>query len=211
MIVKICGVRNLDDALLSCEAGADMLGFNFYPPSPRYIDPLDCATITAGVRRNFPSVRLVGVFVNVAANDIRAVLDRCGLDLAQLHGDEPPALQLALGGRAFKALRPANSEALRLSLGIHPLPERPPCFLIDAHQPGKFGGTGQAADWSMAAELAARYPILLAGGLNTENVSAAISQVHPWGVDTASGVENAPGHKDPQKIIAFIQAAKKAG
>jgi phosphoribosylanthranilate isomerase len=210
MKVKICGLTTFEDALAACEAGADLLGFNFYPPSPRSIHPEICALITARLKPRFPQVSMVGVFVNAGSTEIHSILEVCHLDLAQLSGDEPPAVLLALGNRAFKALRPANPEQLASALGIFPLRKEAPCFLIDAYRKGEYGGTGLTADWSLAKELAARYPLLLAGGLTPENVSEAILQTNPWGVDVASGVESKPGVKDLEKVWKFIQAAKAA-
>lgn len=210
MIVKICGLTSLEDAMAACELGADMLGFNFYPSSPRYLQPAACTEIAPQIRKRFPSVTLVGVFVNSGANEILDILGVCRLDIAQLSGDEPPAVQLALRQRSYKALRPTTQYALQAALGIYPLRSQPPAFLIDAFCKGEYGGTGASADWSLASDLAAKLPIFLAGGLSHENVQAAIAQVHPWGVDTASGVESKPGTKDKLKIEKFIQAARNA-
>jgi len=205
LTVKICGLTTLEDALAAVEAGADLLGFNFYPPSPRYISPAECARLAAELRKRGCSARLVGVFVNASAGEIEAILDGCALDLAQLSGDEGPELVQRLGKRAFKAIRPAGP-----SEPDYPARAEPPAYLIDAYRPGEYGGTGQTGDWRLAAELARRAPILLAGGLRSENVAAAVQQVHPWGVDVASGVESAPGRKDPDKMRAFIQSAREA-
>jgi phosphoribosylanthranilate isomerase len=133
-----------------------------------------------------------------------------GLDLAQLCGDETPALLRGLGEYAFKALRPSSMQQLHRALTDYPLRLQPPALLIDAYRPGEYGGTGQAADWGLAADCARRVTLLLAGGLTPANVTAAIQQVHPWGVDVASGVESAPGKKDHNKMNAFIQAARLA-
>lgn len=205
-VVKICGLTTREDALAAIEAGADMLGFNFYPPSPRYIAPEDCARIVSALPK---SVTLVGVFVNAPVEQVAAILDFCGLHLAQLSGDEPPEILHALGERAFKALRPANRVALEKALLEYPPRPAPPAFLIDAFVKNQYGGTGQAADWSLARLVARSVPILLAGGLTPENVAAAIQQVRPWGVDVASGVEATPGRKDHQKMRAFLQAVRQ--
>ena len=210
MIVKICGMTSLEDSIAAVELGADLLGFNFYPKSPRFIEPVHCSGITNYLKKNYPDLVLVGVFVNAESEEIRSILDTCQLDLAQLSGDEPPTSLYALGKRCFKALRPATPASLRQSLGIYPQRQESPAFLIDAYRKGDFGGTGQTADWSMASQIALRHSILLAGGLTPDNVSAAIRQVHPWGVDVASGVETAPGIKDLDKIKAFIQTSRKS-
>jgi phosphoribosylanthranilate isomerase len=212
MKVKICGITSLEDALTAVEAGADMLGFNFYPQSPRYIQPDACAElVTSLMARGCCRAQLVGVFVNSRLIEIEGILNQCGLDLAQLSGDEPPELLQVLRDRAFKALRPVDAAALDAALEGLPPRYQPPALLIDAYHPDAFGGTGQKADWSLASALASLKPILLAGGLTPENVTEAVKQVQPWGVDVASGVESAPGKKDPAKVLAFIQAAKKAG
>ncbi len=207
MIVKICGITTLGDALACIEAGADWLGFNFYPPSPRYIAPAACAEITTTLRQKHPEVRLVGVFVDAAPQGIAQILDSCGLHLAQLCGHEPPEHLAMLGERAFKALRPADAAALEADLATYAARVEAPAWLIDAYRPGEFGGTGHTADWLLAAELARRAPIFLAGGLNPENVAEAIAQVRPWGVDVASGVESAPERKDMALVRAFVRAA----
>jgi phosphoribosylanthranilate isomerase len=210
MKVKICGLTTLEDSLAAVEAGADLLGFNFYPPSPRYLLPKICAQITGALRARGCQAALVGVFVNAPAEHIRQILDECGLDAAQLSGDEPPQVLSELGVRAFKALRPASAAALAESLRIFPPPAGEPAWLVDAYRPGEYGGTGHAADWELASELAGQAPILLAGGLRPDNVALAVQAVRPWGVDTASGVESAPGLKDVEKMRAFIRAARLA-
>ena len=210
MIVKICGVTTLEDSLAAVEAGADMLGFNFYPPSSRFISASACCEIVAGLKQHLSRVLLVGVFVNAALPEILHTLQTCSLDLAQLSGDEPVQLLRALGERAFKALRPAGPTTQQELVQCYPKRSQPPAWLVDANQPGSFGGSGHTADWGLASSLAAHAPILLAGGLTPENVAAAIAQVKPWGVDVASGVESSPGRKDRLKIEAFIQAAHLA-
>ena len=152
MKIKICGITSLEDAQAAVQAGADMLGFNFYPPSPRCITPQACAQIVAGLRGS--GVCTVGVFVNADAGEVRAILDECGLDLAQLSGDEPPEVLAALGERAFKALRPADETALQDLLRAYPARSQAPAWLVDAYHPGEYGGTGLSADWSTAAGLA---------------------------------------------------------
>lgn len=203
--VKICGIRSLADGRAAAEAGADFLGFNFYPKSVRAVGVQTCAHISLTLRQEYAHLRLVGVFVNADEEEVRAVLKACRLDLAQLHGDELPAALQALAPAAFKALRgvpPSVEDYLR--------PDAPAC-LIDAAVGGTYGGTGVTGDWTAAAELAQRAPIFLAGGLNPENVAEAMRRVRPWGVDTASGVESAPGVKDAGKVRAFVQAVREAG
>ncbi len=208
-IVKICGIKTLEDALTAIEMGADMLGFNFYPESPRYVTPSMCAHISRRVSDQAPHVILVGVFVNMSPAEILRLLNACELHLAQLSGDEPPEVLEALGDRAFKVLRTTHESDLQNALLRYSPRIRPPAYLFDAAVRGKYGGTGKQANWELARQLAQRLPILLAGGLTPENVAIAVEQVRPWGVDVASGVESEPGQKDPRKIKAFIQQAKQ--
>jgi len=209
MHIKICGLTNLDDVLAAIDAGADYLGFNFYPKSPRYISPAECARVLPAVGGRRSVVKTVGIFVNEPPARVAAILDNCGLDLAQLHGEEPPEHLTVLWGRAFKAFRGTADGAdyaafAKISPGA-------PALLVDAYAPDAYGGTGQIADWAAARVLAAQFPIFLAGGLTPDNVADAITQVNPWGVDVASGVESAPGRKDRQKMRAFVKAVWGCG
>jgi phosphoribosylanthranilate isomerase len=206
MIVKICGITTLEDAQAAVAAGADMLGFNFYEKSSRYIHPQECRKIIKHLPMG--SVYAIGVFVNLPPQKIQAIMQTCGLNLAQLSGDESPADLAALHGYAFKALRPANAEALQADLLRYAPHKGAPAWLLDAYHPGAYGGTGESADWELAADLAAKAPIILAGGLRPENVFTAVTYVHPWGVDVASGVESSPGIKDHTAMKAFIKNAK---
>jgi phosphoribosylanthranilate isomerase len=207
--VKICGITRLEDALSAIEAGADLLGFNFHPPSPRSILPQQCAGITRRLRQEFPQVTLVGVFVNLPIARVNAILDECALHLAQLHGDEPPEMLAQLAGRAFKAFRGIPENLDTLSGYTISRAGEAPALLVDAVAPGLYGGSGVIADWGATARLAARLPLLLAGGLKPENVAEALRQVHPWGVDSASGVESAPGLKSPARLRAFIRIVRE--
>ncbi|MCX7670029.1 MAG: phosphoribosylanthranilate isomerase [Anaerolineae bacterium] len=207
MIVKICGITTLDDALAALDAGADMLGFNFYPPSPRYIAPAACMALVQALRRRGTRAILVGVFVNTPPAEVAAILETCELDLAQLSGDEPTTDLIPLGERAFKAIRPRDADHAAALAATYARRMTPPALLVDAAAgAGRFGGTGQVADWTAAAAIAAATPILLAGGLHPANVAAAIAAVRPWGVDVASGVEATPGRKDVEKMKAFVRA-----
>lgn len=221
--IKICGLKTLPDALAAIEVGADLLGFNFYSKSPRYIEPAACAEITAVLREKYPDIILVGVFVNSPAEEIRATLQTAHLHLAQLHGDETPEMLAELAPLAFKAIRlksdaRADWEAEKRMASVIQLsasksapqsaPQSAPALLVDASVPGLYGGSGVTADWDAAAQLAKQIPLLLAGGLTPENVAQAVARVQPWGVDTASGVESAPGVKDPAKMQAFVQAVR---
>ncbi|MEW6284988.1 MAG: phosphoribosylanthranilate isomerase [Chloroflexota bacterium] len=202
--IKICGIKTLADALAAIEAGADYLGFNFYPKSVRFIEKAACAEIASVLKREHLQIKLVGVFVNASVEEIKDTLQTCSLDLAQLHGDEPPEMLSALDGKAFKAFRgiPEKADGFARS--------EPPAFLLDASVKGVYGGSGVTADWTAAAELAKKYPLLLAGGLTPENVAEAVCRVKPWGVDVASGVESTPGQKDAEKMVQFVREVRKA-
>ena len=199
--IKICGIKTITDALAAMEAGADLIGFNFYPKSPRYIDVDRCRDIMS-VMSKYEHITYVGVFVNASVATIFATMETLGLSLAQLHGDETPEMLSALDGKAFKAFRgiPQNIDEF--------CRQNAPSFLLDASVKGSYGGTGVTADWDGAAELARQYPLLLAGGLTPGNVGDAIERVRPWGVDVASGVESAPGEKDAKKMKAFVDAVR---
>jgi len=200
--IKICGIKTLADALAAIEAGADYLGFNFHPQSVRYIEKSACGEIAFVLKKKYPQIKLAGVFVNSSVEDVKYILDSCSLDLAQLHGDESVEILKALDGKAFKAFRgiPESVDAFARS--------ESPAFLVDASVKGLFGGSGVTADWNGAAELAKKYPLLLAGGLTPENVAEAVRRVQPWGVDVASGVESAPGVKDAEKVVEFVKAVR---
>jgi phosphoribosylanthranilate isomerase len=202
--IKICGIKSLNDALAAIEAGADYLGFNFYPRSMRFIEMETCTQITSRLKREYPNIELVGVFVNSSANDVKTVLEKCLLDLAQLHGDETPSVFAELAPRAFKAFRGISFDIAGYER------DDVPALLVDAGVKGVYGGSGVTADWNAAAGWAKRYPLLLAGGLTPENVADAVRQVRPWGVDVASGVESAPGVKDADKMKVFAQAVRSA-
>lgn len=198
--VKICGITSADDALHAAACGADALGFVFYERSPRHVTPAVVAAICAELP---PFVSRVGLFVNEAPERIRAVVGECGLDVIQLHGEELPQDCLFPPYRVIKGGRPKTADELA---GLAAFPVS--ALLIDAAVPGQFGGTGQRADWRLAAQLAASRRVILAGGLTPENVAAAVQVVCPYGVDVSSGVESAPGRKNPEKVAAFIRNAK---
>lgn len=204
--VKICGITNLEDALRAAALGADLLGFVFHPPSPRCVAPETAREISAAVRREAPSVRTVGVFVDLPPETVRAIAAQCGLDCVQLHGSEPPATAAYLtdaGFEVFKAFRVRDGSELD---GLDRY--RVAAYLLDAYSPALPGGTGRAFDWGIAARAKEHGRIILAGGLTPNNVAAAIRVVRPWGVDVSSGVETAPGRKDHAKMERFIAAAK---
>ncbi|MBV6450356.1 MAG: N-(5'-phosphoribosyl)anthranilate isomerase [Anaerolineales bacterium] len=202
-IIKICGIKTLTDALAAVEAGADYLGFNFYPKGVRFIEKEICAEITSVLRREHPHIKLVGVFVNSSVDEIKDIMKTCSLDLAQLHGDETVEILKQLDGKAFKAFRGIPQSVDGFARG------NAPALLIDASVKGMYGGSGVTADWDGAAELAKKYPLLLAGGLTPENVAAAVRRVKPWGVDVASGVESAPSRKDAGKMVEFVKKVRE--
>jgi phosphoribosylanthranilate isomerase len=205
-ITKICGLTNLDDALCAVDAGAQMLGFIFYAKSPRYVSPTTVRDIVLQTKARAPSILTVGVFVNEAPQAIRTTLDACGLDLAQLSGDESPETIVMLAGRAYKAVRSADAARAFLHVAT-PAHSHMPDLLLDADHPTLYGGSGVRADESLAAHMAQQCHLLLAGGLTPANVAEAIRAVRPWGVDVSSGVEASPGRKDHAKVRAFVQAA----
>jgi phosphoribosylanthranilate isomerase len=183
------------------DAGADMLGFNFYPKSPRYISVGQCRDVMS-VMRKYSQITYVGVFVNASVAEIRATMETAALSLAQLHGDETFEMVQSLDGKAFKAFRGVPDVRNGFAR------EDAPALLVDASVQGSYGGTGMTADWKSAAALAKHVPLLLAGGLTPENVAHAVRQVRPWGVDVASGVESSPGVKDASKMRALVQAVR---
>lgn len=208
--VKICGITNLEDAQAAVDAGADLVGFIFYPPSPRYVSFEQAKGIISAIRYS-SSVKIVGVFVNESVEQIREIVEYCDLDLVQLSGDEPPEVARALSLHVYKSLRPrdetdarALAEKYRAVVNLNT-----PAFIIDSFNPKLFGGTGERADWTIARETAREFPILLAGGLTPANVAESIAFVQPWGVDVSSGVERAPGLKDHAKVSAFMEKVKR--
>lgn len=216
--VKICGITNLEDALVACEAGADYLGFIFWSRSKRSVTVPAAREIVRRVCRRMAHPRLVGVFVDQSAQAIVSVLEQCKLDLAQLSGNEPPALvgdpQSPLYGRSFKVLHPTSLAEAQADVEWYVPPEpaaEQPSLLLDAYHPELPGGSGLTMDWELAAHIARDVPqMMLAGGLTAQNVSRAIEQVRPFAVDVASGVETSPGRKDHAQVKAFISAAHNA-
>lgn len=204
LFIKICGITRAADALCAAACGASAVGFNFFSGSPRYITPHAAADICRALP---PGILKVGLFVNATRDDIACCDEVCHFDLIQLHGDEAPEECLAWGARAVRAVRlrsEADLAALDALRGVR-------MIICDAAVPGAYGGTGQRANWELARRaVASGIPIVLAGGLSPGNVAAAVRAVRPFGVDVAGGVESAPGIKDPDKIAAFIRAAREA-
>jgi phosphoribosylanthranilate isomerase len=202
--VKICGITNPADAALAAEAGADALGFIFYDKSPRHVSVSAAAAITRAVP---PHIVRVGVFVNPEEDLVLRAIAECGLNLLQFHGEETPDFCLQFGLMSMKAFRVRDAESLKQLLSYHT-----DAWLLDAYSPAQYGGTGERFNWDLAIQ--ARQwgkPIFLAGGLTPENVAQAIQQAQPYAVDVSSGVEAAPGRKDPEKVKSFIHAAKGVG
>ena len=198
--VKICGLTSVNDAARCIELGADAIGLNFWPGSPRVTD---LETARAIVKALGDRAQMVGVFVDFELERVQSILQATGIPWAQLHGDEPPELVSALLPRAYKALGVEDGSVIhkaRRYPGEH--------LLLDASVSGVPGGTGRTFDWAIAAEIATERKLTLAGGLTPDNVAQAIRTVRPFRVDVASGVESAPGRKDPQLVERFIETAK---
>jgi phosphoribosylanthranilate isomerase len=198
--VKICGITTVEDALLAVEAGADALGFVFHDKSPRSISPENARAVIKALP---PFVQIVGLFVNAPIETVNEVINFCRLDLAQLHGDESPEYCEQVSRRVIKAFRIKDRSSL----------DQLACFrvagyLLDAWMPSAYGGTGHSFNWELAVEAKRYGTIILAGGLTPENVRQAVTQVAPYGVDVSSGVECAPGRKDPEKVREFVKRAK---
>ena len=201
--VKICGITRVEDALAAVDAGADALGFMFYEASPRCVTPRQALEML----RELPTfVARVGVFVNPAADKVRAAIAETGIDTLQFHGEETPAFCRQFGLRVIKAFRVQDAESLK------PLADfRSEAWLLDSFVEGKRGGTGAVFNWDLAAQAVKQGGrVILAGGLTPENAGDAVRRVRPYALDVSSGVELAPGKKDAAKVRAFIAAAKSA-
>lgn len=201
--VKICGITRLEDALTAIAAGADALGFVFYPPSPRSVE----STVAEAIIKQLPPfVSTVALFVNESPEQVRAVIEQTGIDLLQFHGDESPDYCNQFERPYFKALRMSPdidvvAETKRFTSAR--------AVLLDAYRAGVPGGTGEAFDWDrIPADLS--MPLILAGGLDQHNVKQAINQVKPYAVDVSGGVEAAKGLKDSAKIISFMNEVSRA-
>ncbi len=219
-LVKICGVRTPEQALHAAASGADLIGLVFYEPSPRHVTPDEAAAVTRALREASSPVVPVGLFVNVRPATINALAAEIGLGMVQLSGDEPDSAIGEIELPVLRAIRVSASEgaartrerleaARSAATGHTPGPlGHELVFLLDAHVPGAYGGTGARADWTLAATLAAEFPVLLAGGLTPDNVAEAARTVRPLGVDVSSGVET-NRVKDPNKVGRFIGAIRE--
>ncbi|SRR6266849_7929778 len=202
--IKICGITNSADALAAVDAGANLLGFNFYEKSARFINAADAEKI----RQQLPKkVEAVGIFVNALPADVTALRNSLKLDAAQLHGDDPPQVVTEIA-RLLPVIK-----AFRVEPDFHlaVLDEYPEAFafLFDAAHTGQYGGTGRTTDWDVARRAAVDRRIILAGGLKVENVAAAVRIVRPYGIDVASGVESKPGKKDHGRLREFIEEVRR--
>jgi phosphoribosylanthranilate isomerase len=199
--VKICGFTTPEDARFAAEAGADAVGLNFYPKSPRFVNPQQAAAV---VRALPPFTAPVGVFVGMPLRQVCAVAFQLGLRGVQTYDDQPTT-EDTFPFAHVPAFRVSSAEQLD-AIGRWVRAEQaagrgPAAVLVDAHVPGQIGGTGHKAPWELLAGIDLGAPLILAGGLRAENVAEAIARVRPWGVDVASGVESAPGRKDPEKVV----------
>ena len=200
--IKICGITRPEDGLAAVNAGADAIGLVFYPPSPRAVTIAQAQAIVAKLP---PFVTVVALFVNEERERIKQILQQLPVDLLQFHGDEKPEMCEGYNRPWIKAVR--MKEGIDL-MNIAKLYARANGLLLDAFEAGKPGGTGSIFDWQrIPTELAGR--IILAGGLNPDNVEAAVQRVRPWAVDVSGGVEVAKGIKEAQKIVAFIRGVKR--
>jgi len=210
--IKICGIRDKAHALAAVEAGADFIGLVF-APSQRQVSPAKACEIASAVKKSSNTTKVVGVFVNAPSPQVNELSDFCALDWVQLSGDESWEYCLEVVRPVIKAIRVDQQSPqelyAELSAGSKLLPAQGFITLLDSRVEGKYGGTGESFNWNLAQEVAKRFPVIIAGGLDPENVARLIERVAPWGVDVSSGVETR-GVKDIVKIKAFIEAVRKA-
>ena len=198
LFVKICGITRSQDAELAAGLGASALGFVFWPNSPRHIELDRAKAIAAGVPAN---VLKVGVFVDQPVEEVARTMDEVGLDVAQLHGHETPDYCRRLARRIFKGVGMTDNGSVNIADFDPEI-----VLLVDAHDAERFGGTGRTVNWDSARDIAATRRTILAGGLNATNIKLAVRTVRPYGVDVSSGVESAPGVKDPNRLRTFFEA-----
>jgi phosphoribosylanthranilate isomerase len=194
--VKICGITTPEDGVLAAELGASAIGLVFWPQSPRAVDLARARAIVAALP---PLVPAVGVFVNQQADALR-IAGEVGLAAVQFHGDEAPDSYHGFPIRVIKAVAVRGEAAIAAAAAVPAAAH----VLLDAHDPIRRGGTGRTIEWSVAAAIARQRPIILSGGLHADNVVDAITAVRPWAIDVSSGVESAPGRKDPAKLRKFF-------
>ena len=199
--VKICGITNLEDAETAMLAGADAIGFIFYPQSPRYVTPDRAREISGKLAER---ICRVGVFVDHDPREVRRIVQFCDLDSIQLHGNESPDYCRAFSPSVLiKAMSIQKEEDLAL---LKDYPVR--AILAEAHDPVRRGGTGKTCDWNLARKAGERHRLILSGGLNPQNILPAMEAVGPLAADVGSGVEARPGKKDPEKIKELMAAVK---
>ena len=201
--VKICGITNLDDAMAAVDFGADALGFVFFKESPRYLPHNEAGAIIKALP---PFITIVGVFVNESTERIEEIMNLTGIDVVQLHGDEPPET-CNFSRRIIKAIRVKSLESLD---PLKHYKDNVSAFLLDTYTPHILGGTGQAFNWDVASEAKQFGRIILAGGLTPDNIAEAVRHVRPYGVDVSSGIESEKRKKDHKKMELFIERAKGA-
>jgi phosphoribosylanthranilate isomerase len=208
--VKICGIRDKNNALAAVEAGADYIGLVF-APSKRQVDPTQACEIVSAVKKSSDATKVVGVFVNAPASQVNEIADFCALDCVQLSGDESWEYCCEIVEPIIKAIRIGQQSpeelCAELSTGGELLPAQRFITLLDSQVEGKYGGTGESFNWNLAQQVAERFPVIIAGGLDPKNVARLIETVRPWGVDVSSGVES-NGLKDASKIRAFVKAVR---
>ena len=210
--IKICGIKEETHALAAAEAGADFIGLVF-ALSKRQVTPVQAEKLSATVKQSGNATEVVGVFVNMPADEANRFADSCHLDWVQLSGDESWEYCNEITRPVIKAIRiDHKQEADEICANIDrgdKLISRKHVYILDTHDRDSYGGTGVSFDWNLARPAARQYPVIIAGGLNPENVAQVISIAAPWGVDTSSGVET-NGVKDISKIRAFIEAVRRA-
>lgn len=194
---KICGITNIEEALVASHCGAAALGFIFYPPSPRYIKPDEAKKIIRALPDKIVSV---GVFVNEKPDHVKRIKDLCALDMIQLHGDETPEYcRLFSAFAIIKTIELKNNDDISRALTYHVA-----ALLVDTRYAGLYGGTGKTSNWDLACRLKNKKPLILSGGLNADNIAEALKTVSPAAVDINSGVEVSPGKKDHKKIARIF-------